>query len=140
MDEQKIKDWLKEFHHSRQWLAQQLTVAPKTVNNWLGSDRAIPAKAINIIERLMEADRLRSNSAKSITHTMTLEFSSEDFDQIEEAARRNQKKNRTWATDALREMASRDTQEIVEQIHHLKAAESPQSYNHSPNGAVGKSG
>lgn len=50
----KIKAWLKAQHLSRSWLADRCGVSLKTVNNWLSSPRDIPAKAVLIVERLME--------------------------------------------------------------------------------------
>ena len=122
-----IKQWLKEYNHDRKWLAEQLDAAPKTINNWLGSSRGIPDKAKILIEQLIESDRLRDAQGKEVTQALTLEFSSEDFDSIEEAARRSNKKIRTWATDTLREVANQNVTEVYQQIkaHDLMSAEDP---------------
>lgn len=125
MNKETVKEWLKEFDHSRAWLARELEVAPKTVNNWLGSPRPIPDKAIIIIERLIEADRLRESHSHKVSHTLTLEFSSHDFDQIEEAAHRADKKIRTWATDTLRTMANRKPEDIFKELQAAEAEQAP---------------
>lgn len=143
MNEENIKQWLKEFNHSREWLAKELDVAKKTVNNWLGSERPVPDKAKILIERLMEADRLRDAHGKQVTHSLTLEFNSADFDAIEDAAHCANKKIRTWATDTLRDIATRPVEEIHEEIKKqnlLEAAEDQAPYGKKPNGDVGHSG
>jgi len=125
MKQDDVKDWLKENNRTRAWLADQCEAATQTVNNWLSTDRGIPNKAVIIIERLMEADRIRETEGTKIAHALTLEFSSEDFDAIEEAAHRADKKIRTWATDTLRNMATRKPEDI---FRELQAAEDPEPY------------
>ena len=131
MNQEYVKKWLKEFNHDRKWLAEKCGAAPQTINNWLSTERGIPKKAVLIIEQLIEADRLRSTQGLKITQSLTLEFSSQDFDMIEEAAHQTGKKIRIWATDSLRAMAQHDINEIAKEIHErgLLAAEDPAPYN-----------
>ena len=107
MELSSIKKWLKEYDHSRNWLANELKVAPKTINNWLGSQRGVPSWGQIAIERLMEADRLGGERNKGIKHSLTLEFSSSEFDMIEKAAKMANKKIRIWATEALKDIVKK---------------------------------
>lgn len=52
----KIKEWLKATNRSRDWLAEQVGVSPKTVHNWLSSPQEIPLGKLRLIERLMHED------------------------------------------------------------------------------------
>lgn len=127
MKQEEVKTWLKKHNRSRAWLAQQCDSAVQTVNNWLSTERGLPNKAILIIEKLMEADRIRGLQGAEVKQVLTLEFSSDDFDAIERAAHRNGQKIRTWATDTLRKMATEDLGGIYHQMqtHDLIAAEDP---------------
>lgn len=53
---EQIKAWLKQFHHDREWLAAQLGVNKRTVDNWLSSPKDIPLGYQKHIERLMQED------------------------------------------------------------------------------------
>lgn len=48
-----IKKWLKISGKSRKWLAEQCGVEKRTLDNWLSSSLPVPAKALLIIQRLM---------------------------------------------------------------------------------------
>lgn len=52
----KIKDWLKTHNRTREWLADQVGVSPKTVHNWLSSPQEIPVGKLRLIEHLIQAD------------------------------------------------------------------------------------
>lgn len=125
MDQKRVKKWLKDFNHSRTWLAKECNAAPQTINNWLSTSRGIPNRAKILIERLMEADYLRKTNQNTVTQTLTLEFNSRDFDMIEQAARLNQMKIRNWATQTLREIATRDANQLYNQ---LQVAEEKEPY------------
>ena len=73
----------------------------------------------------MEADYLRKTNQNTVTQTLTLEFNSRDFDMIEQAARLNQMKIRNWATQTLREIATRDANQLYNQ---LQVAEEKEPY------------
>lgn len=128
MDQETVKLWLKEFHHSRTWLATQCNAAPQTINNWLSTSRGIPKHAELLIERLMEADRLRATDGALLKNTLTLEFNPEDFDMIEQAARLKNMKIRHWAAQTLRQIAQRDTREVLKE---LMVAEKENKYHSS---------
>lgn len=49
-----VKQWLKNIGKNREWLAGQCGVDKRTVDLWLSSARNIPARAMLIIQKLME--------------------------------------------------------------------------------------
>lgn len=53
---EQIKEWLKSTQRDRTWLAEQIGVKPRTVDNWLSSPQVIPGGKLKLIERLMEDD------------------------------------------------------------------------------------
>lgn len=60
---EEIKAWVDTPGRGRAWLAEQCGgVSPRTVNNWLTADIAIPAKALRIIEALMRSDEARKGT------------------------------------------------------------------------------
>lgn len=52
----RIKAWLKSHNHERDWLAEQIGVKKRTVDNWLSSPKEIPLGKLTLIERLMQDD------------------------------------------------------------------------------------
>lgn len=59
---EEIDAWLKKEGKNRQWLAEQCGVSYGSVNNWMSINRPIPAKALIIIDKLME----QANTPKGI--------------------------------------------------------------------------
>lgn len=51
-----VKRWLKIIGRDREWLARQCGVSKRQVDNWLSSSINIPAKAVLIIQRLMNGE------------------------------------------------------------------------------------
>lgn len=107
MKKDMIREWMDEQRHSRRWLAKKCGVAPKTLNNWLGSERSVPQRATRIIESLMEADRIKQSEAKTQAR-LVLEFTPEEFEKICEAALREGLTVTRWAESRLRELAEMD--------------------------------
>jgi hypothetical protein len=103
MTKDRIREWLAAQRHSRQWLAEKCGVVPKTVNNWLSSDRTIPPKAVRIIESLIEADRVKEFEGNAQAR-LVLEFTPEEFEEICEAALKEQMTVQNWAVSKLRAM------------------------------------
>lgn len=115
MTKDRIREWLDVQRHSRQWLAEKCGVAPKTLNNWLGSERPIPQKAARIIESLMEEDRIKQSKEK-VQPRLVLEFTPEEFERICEAALKEQMTVPRWAISKLKALAKMDAQEIGRKI------------------------
>lgn len=115
MTKDRIREWLAAQRHSRQWLAEKCGVVPKTLNNWLGSDRPVPQKAARIIESLMEADRVKEFEGKAQAR-LVLEFTPEEFEEICEAALKEQMTVQKWAVSKLKALARHDVQEIVAKL------------------------
>lgn len=108
----RIKAWLKSHNHDRDWLAEQIGVKKRTVDNWLSSPKEIPIGKLSLIERLMQDDeaaeasrrqkliptaqvsslevdlpRFRAYSAASLAQGMTLEqWAIEELNAAAEAA------------------------------------------------------
>lgn len=112
-----VKQWLKDHGRSRQWLADECESALQTINNWLGTDRGIPAKAVLIIERLMEADEAKAADEAGIPQNLVLEFSKESFSQICDVALSEGKKPRDWAEEELLKLAGMDMEELAKKLH-----------------------
>lgn len=125
MDQEEVKNWLKDEHRTRTWLAEACGVALKTVNNWLSSPQVIPAKAQVIIQNLMAIDRQKKIQREAVPQNLVLEFSQEEFDLICEAALKSNKKVRNWAESSLMELAGSEVPEVAQM---LKVAEPATQY------------
>lgn len=99
---QRIKAWLKAQGQSREWLSERCGVAPKTVNNWLSSPRDIPAKAVLIIERLMDATSTPAEEADEVPDSvLVLKVNEPRFDAYSQASLSEGLPLREWAIHAL---------------------------------------
>ena len=121
-----LEQWLTDNYHTRDWLAEQLTircgtnVSRRTVDNWLRSPRPIPKSKLPHIAALMQDDQDRAMS-RGDSQVITLRFDDEHFDAIEQAALRARKTVRQWATDSLNEMAQLTTEEIIERVREQQS-------------------
>lgn len=111
-----VKAWLDEHHRGREWLADKCGVSKKTVNNWLSSPADIPAKALLIIENLMQIDEAKANAAAAVPQNLVLEFTHEEFDTICAAAAGNGQIPRKWAQDTHNSIAAADVVKIAEEL------------------------
>ena len=118
-----ILHWLNAYNHSREWLGQQFDppVSRRTVDNWLVSPQAIPRAKRPIIAALMRRDHEQAISTAQDRHVLTLRFTDEQFDQIEQAALRARQPTRQWATDALNNMANMTPDQIVARVQEQQA-------------------
>lgn len=73
-----VKKWLKTIGRDRFWLAEQCGATKRTVDDWLSTGRAIPAKAILIIQKLMSGE-------DSASPRLILDFTDEEWEVICEA-------------------------------------------------------
>ena len=96
MTKDSIRKWLSEESHSRKWLAEKCGVTQKTLNNWLGSERPVPQKALRMIEKLMREDQMLDVKAR-----LVLEFTPEEFEKLCEAALKDKMTIQKWAEAKL---------------------------------------
>lgn len=126
MNSDSVKKWLEKHHRDRNWLAAKVGTKKRTVDNWLSSPRGIPSRAELIIERLMHADALLEK--KDPPQNLVLEFDSEEWELINEAALRAGMRTRKWAEDTLRKVASENIRELTQELF---AAESQRPFRRS---------
>lgn len=98
-DKEAIKEWLRENGRDRNWLAQACGVGKRTVDNWLSSPRAIPHKALRIIEQLT------SEPTGAALQNLVLHVDSPTFDRYNRAAMGRGLTITEWAVDALNRAA-----------------------------------
>jgi hypothetical protein len=98
-DKEAIKEWLRENGRDRSWLAQACGVGKRTVDNWLSSPRAIPHKALRIIEQLM------SEHTGSTLQNLVLQVDPPTFERYNRAAMSRGLTITAWAVDTLNRAA-----------------------------------
>lgn len=67
-----VKKWLKAIGKDRFWLAEQCGTTKRTVDDWLSTGRAIPAKAVLVIQQLM-------NGGAESSPRLVIEFTDEEW-------------------------------------------------------------
>ena len=78
-----IKKWLKDIGRDRFWLAEQCKVDKRTVDSWLSSDRALPARAIILINQLMTPNTVEKEGRNlRRVETLTLQFSKSEWEDV----------------------------------------------------------
>lgn len=79
-----IKEWLKGIGENRFWLADQCGVAKVTIDKWLSSERDIPAKALLIIQRIMDevSKKEECGEDQEPDVIMSLDFSDEEMEVV----------------------------------------------------------
>lgn len=106
---EQIKDWLKRFGHSREWLGKQCgDIKRRTVDNWLSSPQEIPESTLFLIARLMDDDRIKEEERVRtqdipMSH-LVLKLESNEFDCWSRAALSRNKIVSDWVVDSIREM------------------------------------
>src|SRR5690625_4346050 len=111
-----VQKWLDHHRHTRDWLAEKTGVTRRTVDNWLVSPRPIPAKAIPIIQRLMEEDARSEQLASMTPSSLVLHFSKEDFRKIQQAALNKNTVTDEWAERELLALAETNIKKLAEEI------------------------
>lgn len=114
-DKKAIKLWLNDFDHSNKWFAEFLGIAPQTVYNWMSSDRPIPGRYHLTIQQLMRQDYERAEAKQNLV----LEFTLDEYDQIEECARLDRQPIRQWAAHQLNRIADANLKAITPEIRRL---------------------
>ncbi len=100
-----IKSWLKQSGRDREWLAQQLFVTKRTVDNWLSSPKVIPGNKLALIGRLMEddaaAETMRQKLHHPANHLFSLEVDRDTFTLFNRASAQARQTIEEWAIDEL---------------------------------------
>lgn len=107
---ERIKQWLRAQLRSRSWLAEQCGVKKRTVDNWLSSPQAIPAKALRIIERLMSSDADKPDASGVPDNLLILSVNQERFTAYNRASLAEGMTIADWALHALDEAAAEDAE------------------------------
>ncbi|MGJ8678623.1 MAG: hypothetical protein ACSHX0_14015 [Akkermansiaceae bacterium] len=97
--------WLKDNHHSRDWLAEKCGVKRGTVNNWLTTPRGLPAKASLIIINLIKIDDAKSKELNAKPQNLVLTFERERFTRICKTAAMKGQSPQEWAEAELKKLA-----------------------------------
>lgn len=106
MNKQDVKTWLRSIGKDRDWLAEQIGVKKRSVDNWLSSNRDIAAKAQIIIARLMaqypaSVPLKQTDGSPNEESALVITTDASTFDLWNEAALLESKLLRQWATDVL---------------------------------------
>lgn len=106
MNKQDVKMWLRSIGKDREWLAEQIGVKKRSVDNWLSSHRDIAAKAQIIIARLMtqhpaSVPLKQTDESPNEESALVITTDASTFDLWNEAALLESKLLRQWAADVL---------------------------------------
>lgn len=100
-----IKAWLKAHNRTRDWLASQLFVQKKTVDNWLSSPKAIPDDKLALIARLMADDEAtearRRQQLDPVAQVFSIEVDLPTFRAYSQAAKVHHLTIEEWAIAEL---------------------------------------
>lgn len=107
---EQIKEWLKTHDHDRPWLAEQIGVKPRTVDNWLSSPQVIPKGKLALICRLMEDDEAaeakRRQQLQPTAQVFSIEVDLPTFRAYSAAALANGQMLEQWAISELNAAAA----------------------------------
>ncbi len=107
---EQIKHWLKERNLDRQWLADQIGVKKRTVDNWLSSPQEIPIGKERLIQRLMQDDQAREAARRLAllpqSQIFSLEVDLPTYRAYSAAALADQRTLEQWAIHELNEAAA----------------------------------
>ena len=98
MSKEDVKKWLKAIGKDRFWLAEQCGTTKRTVDDWLSTGRAIPAKAVLIIQKLM-------NGETESSPRLVIEFTDEEWSIICEAMKAHKETFLEFVNAALQNAA-----------------------------------
>lgn len=100
-----IKHWLKAHGLGREWLADQIGVTKKTVDNWLSSAKEIPEIKLSLIRRVMEetaaAESARRQQLDPVAQVFSVEVSLPQFRRYSQCALQAQQTLEAWAIEEL---------------------------------------
>ncbi len=148
---EEIKAWLKKTNRDRYWLAEQLGISKKAVDNWLSSPKEIPLGKQKLIERMMQEDEAAEAQRRlqllPQSQIFSIEVDLPTFRAYSAAALAAEKTLEHWAIaelNAAAEHAAAQTPGHANITHFsassqvnsetLKVAEEPTSYRTDKNG------
>ena len=107
---ERIKEWLKSKNRDREWLAGEIGVNKRTVDNWLSSPKVIPVGKLKLIERLMEDDEAaetkRRQQLQPTAQVFSIEVDLSTFRAYSAAAQANGQMLEQWAISELNAAAA----------------------------------
>lgn len=110
----KVKQWLDDFRHSREWLADQCDSNKRTVDNWLSSPRPIPRHATNMINTLMAQDYDKMKANVPPAQNIVLEVSRDQFNAYNRAANSKGQLIYEWVNSVLNDAANPEISDNAE--------------------------
>ncbi|GEM_PF-487493 len=115
ISKQGIKDWLASVKKDRRWLADQCGVAPRTVHNWLSTNRPVPSKALRVIQTLMDASEAVRKAAEPLPDMhVVLEVDPKEFDLWNKVSMAQGQTVRDWILDVMESEAERELHEHIQ--------------------------
>lgn len=135
-----VKKWLKVIGRDREWLAKQCGVSKRQVDNWLSSSINIPAKAVLIIQKLM-------NGESASSPRIVIDFTDEEWAIICEAMKAQKGTFLEFLNTTLQNAAGKKESgesasypEAVEKLHPEVATQQQPSYPVSVIGNIAAGG
>lgn len=120
MSKEDVKKWLKAIGKDRFWLAEQCGTTKRTVDDWLSTGRAIPAKAVLIIQKLM-------NGETESSPRLVIEFTDEEWSIICEAMKAHKETFLEFVNAALQN-AAKEKEAARKKFVPVEAAVEPPNY------------
>lgn len=120
MSKEDVKKWLKAIGKDRFWLAEQCGTTKRTVDDWLSTGRAIPAKAVLIIQKLM-------NGETESSPRLVIEFTDEEWSIICEAMKAHKETFLEFVNAALQN-AAKEKEAARKKFVPVEAAVKPLNY------------
>lgn len=120
MSKEDVKKWLKAIGKDRFWLAKQCGTTKRTVDDWLSTGRAIPAKAVLIIQKLM-------NGETESSPRLVIEFTDEEWSIICEAMKAHKETFLEFVNAALQN-AAKEKEAARKKFVPVEAAVEPPNY------------
>lgn len=100
-----IKQWLKTHGLDRDWLATQIGVNKRTVDNWLSTSKEIPEIKLALIRKVMSeaeaAEAARKQQLDPVAQVFSVEVSLPQYRRYSQAALKAQRTLEDWAIEEL---------------------------------------
>lgn len=112
MTKETLIKWMDEHKHTVEWLAEKCNSSINTVRSWR-SNRPVPKHAVITIQALMQSDKAKEEARKEEKHTLKLEFSNDEFNDVCDAALKSQMRPHEWAVDRLNKLSLQEMAELL---------------------------